>query len=219
MTLTPHPGRPTASPCARTSRLCVHILTRQGKCRDKSRPSIRFSTHPSLLAVSSVVRSDPSPPPPVLTVAREVALPPQEAAQHQVHGGDGLVGAPSQSLCQLLQVPLDVLLQKRAGVPHRRLDDAPQGLRGTRALVCTHTRPARTASAGSEGVGSGGSPVRTDAAEATLCRRDRVRTAPPSAHRSHVVCNTSSEWHLHPLGCVSVRVCGEDVGTASSPAH
>lgn len=72
------------------------------------------------------------PPRPVLTPAGEVALPSEQAAQHEVHHGGGLVSAPSQRLRQLLQVTVDVLLQKASGVLHRRLDDVPERLRGPR---------------------------------------------------------------------------------------
>lgn len=63
-----------------------------------------------------------------LTVAREVVLLPEEAAQDKVDHVDGLVGALAQRPRQLLQVPLDVLLQKLPRVPHRRLDDVDQSL-------------------------------------------------------------------------------------------
>jgi len=68
----------------------------------------------------------------VLTPAGRVVLPSEEAAQHEVHHGGGLVGTLSQRLHQLLQVAVDVLLQKASGILHRRPDDVPESLQGPR---------------------------------------------------------------------------------------
>lgn len=58
------------------------------------------------------------------------ALLSEKAAQDKVHHAGGLVRAPPQRVRQLLQVSLDVLLQKPFWVPYQRFDDVHQVLWG-----------------------------------------------------------------------------------------
>lgn len=96
-----------------------------GKCRSSCLPLI-----------SSGVEECPAPPagwapgPRPRAWLLTAALLSEKAAQDKVHHAGGLVRAPPQRVRQLLQVSLDVLLQKPFWVPYHRFDDVHQVLWG-----------------------------------------------------------------------------------------
>lgn len=86
---------------------------------------------PMDLTCSGAMRSGPSPlsaGPELagfLTLARERPLLLEKPAQHQVHHKAGLVRILPEHLGQLLQIPLDVLVQESYWVTHWRPNDVP----------------------------------------------------------------------------------------------
>lgn len=121
------------------------------------------------------------PTPRSLTVAREAVLLLEEAAQDEVDHVGGLVGALAQRPSQLLQVPLDVLLQEPPRVRHRRLDDVEQSLRGGGTACRTRAgvgEPGSSAEARSPTpASSGGDAGQTEEGRAGGDRSDRQRGA------------------------------------------
>lgn len=73
-----------------------------------------------------------APRPRALTLVGALLLPPEEAAQDDVHRAHALVRAPPQRLGQVLQVPVNVQLQEPLRISHWRLDDVYQSLWGRR---------------------------------------------------------------------------------------